>query len=105
MLPSPKQFSDTLKLYNIKKSSRVVVYNSLTNPYAPTRVYWMLKAYGVLGVSVLNGGLQKWIADKRPVEGEPNPGVEEDYAVALNADLLKTYEQIIALEGEGSADA
>ena len=99
MLPSDKQFSDMLKAYNIKKASMVVVYCSGSQFWA-ARVYWMFKVYGFSDVFILNGGLQKWCADGRPTESVLHPGDEEDYAVTLNTDILRTFEQIVALEAE-----
>ena len=60
----------------------------------------MFKVYGHNNVSVLNGGLSKWIKEGKPTTSDPNVGTEEDYKVTLNADLLKTYEQITSLEVE-----
>lgn len=55
MLPGVDQFIDFMKLYGIKKSTRVVLYDTMSGYYA-TRVHWMLRTYGHTQVSVLDGG-------------------------------------------------
>jgi len=40
-------------------------------PSWSTRVWWMLRAVGFDDVSVLDGGLDKWVAEKRPLETKP----------------------------------
>jgi thiosulfate/3-mercaptopyruvate sulfurtransferase len=47
--------------------SHVVLY-SHGLPSWSTRVWWMLRAVGFDDVSILDGGLDKWIAEKRPLE-------------------------------------
>jgi thiosulfate/3-mercaptopyruvate sulfurtransferase len=67
MLPGQQQFIDTMKINGIKKSTRVVVYDT-GNSYYATRVYWMLRTYGHVNASVLNGGFNKWAAEGRRIE-------------------------------------
>ena len=67
MLPSEKQFIDTMKRHNIKMTNRVVCYDSSAAPgFFSYRVAWMLEAFGHKNVQVLNGGLTKWLAEGRP---------------------------------------
>jgi thiosulfate/3-mercaptopyruvate sulfurtransferase len=99
MLPSEKQFTDILKQNNIKMSSRVVLYDSKYGQnHQPARAYWMFTIFGHKNVSILNGGLTKWEKEGRLVISDPDVGTEEDYKVTLNADLLRSYEQICELE-------
>lgn len=101
MLPSEKQFSDFMKHYGIKLSTRVVLYeNKPKEPYWATRVYWMFTVFGHKNVSVLDGGLNKWIAEGRPTESDADIGSEDDYKVTLNKDLVRSFEQIKELEAE-----
>ncbi len=55
-----------MKLHRIKKSTRVVFYDNKAGlPYLATRAQFVLRAYGYKNVSVLNGGLTKWVAEGR----------------------------------------
>jgi rhodanese-related sulfurtransferase len=62
ILPRLQPFRDMMKLLNIKTSTRVVLYDNRTNVYA-ARAYFMLRAYGLTNVQILDGGLKKWVAD------------------------------------------
>ena len=67
MLPGQNQFIDSMKLNGIKKSTRVVFYDT-QDGYWATRCYWQLRVYGHENASVLNGGFRKWTAEGRRVE-------------------------------------
>ena len=96
MLPNVKHFTDTAKLYGIKNSSRVVVYDAkVAQGYWAARVYWTLKIFGHKNVSILNGGLNKWVEDGRKTEVTPNAGTLDDYKYEINYDIYRTYEQVV----------
>ena len=67
MLPDPVAFSSAMRKLGIGDGQRIVVYDSYGLFSAP-RVWWMLRAFGVADVAVLQGGLPKWQAEGRPVD-------------------------------------
>jgi thiosulfate/3-mercaptopyruvate sulfurtransferase len=68
MLPSPRRFQASLLMLGIEPEDLVVVYDgSGTNLSAP-RVWWTFKVMGFERVAVLDGGLQKWRAEGRPLD-------------------------------------
>jgi thiosulfate/3-mercaptopyruvate sulfurtransferase len=88
-----------MKLMQITKSTRVIVYDNKPGmSYMAARGYWMFRVFGHTNVSIINGGFKKWVAEGRPVEKSEEK--EDDYKYTLNKDLVKTYEQICALEGK-----
>ncbi|TNV76747.1 hypothetical protein FGO68_gene3388 [Halteria grandinella] len=99
MLPGVQQFTDTMKLNGIKKSTRVVLYDK-GNSYYATRVYWMLRTYGHENASVLNGGFPKWKAEMRrteSTEGFEQPIVDSEFEYAFKPELYRYFEQIVQL--------
>ncbi|HSK40937.1 MAG TPA: 3-mercaptopyruvate sulfurtransferase [Arenibaculum sp.] len=73
MLPSAETFSARVRDLGLGNGTRIVVYDSHGIMSAP-RVWWMFRVFGHENVSVLDGGLPKWLAEARPVEsGEPTP--------------------------------
>jgi thiosulfate/3-mercaptopyruvate sulfurtransferase len=80
----------------ISNSDHVVIYDSL-GVISACRVYWTFRVFGHQKVSVLNGGLPKWIAEGRPVEnGEPKSISPVKYSVTeVNEKLVRDYETII----------
>jgi thiosulfate/3-mercaptopyruvate sulfurtransferase len=51
----------------LRDGSRFVVYDN--SPYhSGARIWWMLRSFGAHYVALLDGGLQKWKAEGRPLE-------------------------------------
>lgn len=73
MLPSEHLFASRVRALGIGDASRIVVYDN-SPLHSAFRAWWMLKTFGARHVAVLDGGLQKWTAEGRPVEsGVPEP--------------------------------
>ena len=71
MLPDPVAFSSAMRKLGIGDGTQMVVYDAAGLFSAP-RVWWTLKTFGVADVSVLQGGLPKWLAEGLPLEdGQP----------------------------------
>ena len=64
MLPSIQYFTRKMKYFNIHKNSTVVTYSS-NGFLGSARVWWMFKYFGFDNIYVLNGGLKKWVLEKR----------------------------------------
>ncbi|MGH3430286.1 MAG: sulfurtransferase [Terriglobales bacterium] len=52
----------------IGSETKVVAYDSVTGACA-ARLWWLLKSFGHDQVAMLDGGLQKWKSEGRPIEG------------------------------------
>lgn len=73
MLPSPEAFAEAAGRLGLPREAQIVVYDAQGIFSAP-RAWWTLKVMGYPHVSVLDGGLKKWLAEDRPVEaGEVAP--------------------------------
>jgi len=73
MLPDPVAFSGAVRKLGIGDGMKIVVYDSV-GLFSAARVWWMFRAFGARDVSVLDGGLPKWLAEGKPVtEGEARP--------------------------------
>ncbi|WP_027580783.1 sulfurtransferase [Bradyrhizobium sp. Ai1a-2] len=73
MMPHVAQLEAAFGRHGIGPDSRVVLY-SIGTPMWATRFWWMLKSVGFDGASVLDGGLDKWKAEGRPLETGPAKG-------------------------------
>lgn len=60
-LPTPDNFEATLSVFGITSSTRVVAYDDGGGAIA-ARLWWMLTNQGHRKTSVLDGGIQAWIA-------------------------------------------
>jgi thiosulfate/3-mercaptopyruvate sulfurtransferase len=64
-LPPVEEVAATLERYGVGDDTEVVLYDRGNHAWA-TRVWWLLRACGFDAVSVLDGGWQKWLAERRP---------------------------------------
>ncbi|MBM3514472.1 MAG: sulfurtransferase [Alphaproteobacteria bacterium] len=93
MMTPPEQFERVISSKGISNKHRVVLYSRGANYWA-TRLFLMFRAMGHDNVQVLNGGWDKWMAERRPVESatftaHPRPGQiinKDDVVAALGKD-------------------
>jgi len=67
MMPSVDRLAAAFGRHGVGPGTRVVLYSTGTMMWA-TRFWWMLRALGFDGAAVLDGGLDKWKAEGRPLE-------------------------------------
>ena len=73
MMPETTQLEAAFGRHGIGKGSRVVLYSIGSMMWA-TRFWWMLRSLGFDDAAVLDGGLDKWKAEGRPIESGPAKG-------------------------------
>ena len=61
MLPSPNQFAEAAGSLGISNEKHVIVYD-VYGMQSAARTWWMFRVFGHDNVSVLNGGLPKWLS-------------------------------------------
>jgi len=93
MLPSAIKFASRVRKLGLGDGSRIVVYDSL-GILPAARVWWTFRAMGHEDVVVLDGGLPKWIAEGRPVEDGPALAQERHFTPRLQADIIRSVEQM-----------
>ena len=73
MIPPPDLFARKMEALGIGDDDRVVVYDSVGLSSAG-RAWWMLHVFGHHDVAILDGGLPKWRAEGRSLDGAaPSP--------------------------------
>jgi len=73
MLPSAAEFASAMERLGIGSGDGIVVYDNSPLRSA-ARGWFMFRHFGAEQAAILDGGLQKWIAQGRPTEsGEPVP--------------------------------
>ena len=63
-LLSDKLFSEMIGEIGISNNDHIIVYDSL-GAFSSPRVWWMFLYYGHTNVSILDGGLPKWLKEKK----------------------------------------
>ncbi len=69
MLPSAETFAAMVGALGIDEKQKIVAYDTL-GFYSAPRVWWTFKVMGARDVTVLDGGLPKWLAEGRPTDAE-----------------------------------
>ena len=90
-LPASYDLPDLLGLAGINKDSRVVVVSKWGTPadrVDATRVAWTLKYTGVEDVAVLDGGYNKWVAEKKATALAAKEIKASPYTGKLNPSLF-----------------
>ena len=87
----------------IRKDDQIICYDHV-GTFSVARCAWMLRYFGAANVRIMNGGLQKWIKEGRPVHtgaytvGEGLPVEEGDYSYGAQepdrviTDIAKVHE-------------
>lgn len=96
-MPATAEAARRFAALGIGNDSRVVLYSRGNLQWA-TRLWWMLRAIGFDRAAVLDGGWEKWLAEKRPtattsvryapaqrLDARPRPGLFVDRTSVLAA--------------------
>ncbi|MBS1212519.1 MAG: mercaptopyruvate sulfurtransferase [Proteobacteria bacterium] len=99
MLQSPENFAAEAGTLGIDRHSHVVVYDS--NFFmASARVWWTFRVFGHDRVSVLDGGLARWLAESRRVVSEVVAVEPAVYSVDYRPHLVRDLPEIQAALAE-----
>jgi thiosulfate/3-mercaptopyruvate sulfurtransferase len=94
MLPSASDFASAMGRLGIGSGDRIVVYDNSPIRTA-ARGWFMLRHFGARQVAILDGGFQKWLAERRPTESGKPPQRHARFD-AEERDEVATKEQILA---------
>lgn len=106
-LLSDARFTEVFRSLGIEEDRPTVIVHQgrdETDFEAAARVYWTLKSAGVQNISILNGGMNAWLATGTPAvqktASDPSPS---DFTVTLSDRWLATREDVQAIvNGERS---
>jgi thiosulfate/3-mercaptopyruvate sulfurtransferase len=95
MVPSAAKFSAKVRRLGLGDGVTVVAYDA--NRFcASARVWWMFRLFGHEAVVVLDGGLERWRAEGRPLEEGPARPRERHLTARQNTTLLRELDQMRA---------
>ncbi len=100
--PEPDAFEAAVAELGVSNDSRVVLY-SRYHPMWATRVWYLLRAMGFDNVAVLDGGIDKWIAEGRPLSTEDVTWPKGNFTARLRPEMVADSDQVrAAVNGDGS---
>lgn len=101
MLPSPQTFAEAMGAMGVGEADDIVVYDA-QGLFSAARGWWTLRTMGARRVRVLDGGLPKWKAEGRPLEGgvPAAPGAAR-FETQFDADAVADFNQVGAALADG----
>nr|WP_166177044.1 3-mercaptopyruvate sulfurtransferase [Altererythrobacter segetis] len=108
-IPTEEQFAERMRAVGINNGDRLVIYDD-SAVKTSARAWFIARMRGVTDVAILDGGLGKWRADGRPLEGGA-AGLQRGHFTAANgpgtvrfksdilADLGARREQLLDARG------
>jgi thiosulfate/3-mercaptopyruvate sulfurtransferase len=93
MLPSSIKFTSRVQKLGLGDGNRIVIYDAYPMISAP-RVWWMFRHFGHKDVAVLDGGLNKWKAEGRPLEDLPPMPRQRHFSARTNTTLVRDTEGV-----------
>jgi thiosulfate/3-mercaptopyruvate sulfurtransferase len=99
-MPPPESLARVLGAAGIGDNSHVVLYCA-GPPMWATRVWWMLRAIGFDSASVLDGGLNKWKAEGRPLSTDSCQYSSAALTPSPRPSLFASKQDVAAAIGDG----
>ncbi len=106
-IPSPELFAAEVGKLGIGENDRIVVYDGI-GMFASPRVWWLFRVMGARHVYVLDGGLDGWKSEGRPLETNAprvEPKIFKSTYDASRVVTLDTMRDIVASGALQIADA
>ncbi|MBW9053340.1 3-mercaptopyruvate sulfurtransferase [Rhizobium mesosinicum] len=92
-IPSPDYFATEVGKLGIGENDRIVVYDGI-GMFASPRVWWLFRVMGAKNVFVLDGGLDGWKAEGRPLETEVPRYAQATFKTNYDASRVVHLEQM-----------
>jgi len=96
MLPTPAEFEEYVGKLGIDNNTHVVVYdnNPMFGCFSAQRVWWTFRMFGHNLVSLLDGGLPRWLNDGYGTTDEVESLTKTLFNANYNSNLIKTYDEM-----------
>jgi len=93
MYPDAAQFARDVGALGVSSDSLVVIYDAGGWVAAP-RAWWMFLSFGHPNVRILDGGLQKWRAEGRPLQAGPVSPQRGQFTARLDPTHVRSLAQM-----------
>ncbi len=70
-LPTRAQFDARMGALGVSPASRIIIYDN-SDLRTAARAWFIFRLFGVKEFAILDGGLQKWLAESRPIASGPD---------------------------------
>lgn len=100
MVPAPEVFADAVGKMGISDTDTIVIYDGI-GMFASPRAWWLFRTMGAKDVYVLDGGMDGWKSEGRPVTSdlpEPAPAV---FRTSFDPSRVTSLDDMKAIVAEG----
>jgi thiosulfate/3-mercaptopyruvate sulfurtransferase len=101
MVPSPDFFAADVGRLGIRETDRIVVYDG-PGIFASPRIWWLFRTMGAQNVFVLDGGLDGWKAEGRPLETSVPTPAPVTFTPHFDAARVVSFEAMSGIVSEGA---
>lgn len=101
-LPRPELFGQFANAMGISEKDTIVVYDG-PGMFSAPRVWWMFRLMGAETVYVLDGGLDGWKREGRPLTDRPTRIAPSFFEVKCDERRLASLDEMKAIVGTGSS--
>ncbi|WP_075289056.1 3-mercaptopyruvate sulfurtransferase [Pararhizobium arenae] len=100
-IPSVEAFADAVGKLGISDTNTIVVYDG-PGIFSAPRVWWLLRTFGVKDVFVLDGGLDGWKAQGRPLSTDTPTPAPAVFHADFDATAVTSFEAMKGIVDDGS---
>ena len=101
MLPPEHKFASRMQSLGARDGNRFIVYDN-SSLHSGARLWWMLRIFGAHHVALLDGGLQKWQAEGRPLEHGRAHHRHGHFTAFLDEGAVADKSTVLGLVGAGT---
>jgi len=98
-VPAPEKLASALGALGVGDHSRVVLYDSTGSVWA-ARMWWLMRWIGFDRAAILDGGLNAWKAEGRPLSTEPVSRAAQQLTAHLRPDLIAYLDEVRKAVGD-----
>jgi len=101
MLPGPDTFARAMTELGLEDADDLVVYDGTGANMSAARAWWMFRVFGHEAVAVLDGGLEKWRREGRPLESKAAVLPPGRFTARLDRAAIRTLNDVLDNLGSG----
>jgi len=93
-MPTKKEFIKGIDNFGISNESLIILYDQ-KGIFSSPRVWLTFKYFGHKKVFVMNGGLKKWIKEKKPLTKKNSSNKKSNYKCKISKEWITDYKNIL----------
>ena len=101
MVPSPEVFAEAVGQMGIGENDRIVIYDG-PGIFSAPRAWWLFRTMGARNVYVLDGGLDGWKAEGRPIQSEVPSPAPKTFTPSFRPEKVVNIEKMKSIAEAGS---